>query len=327
MNQSSDSAIRALARLAMGCLCAKESLLLEGIAYTVLEPLAEGGFSTIELVQNSRTREKFALKRITCHSTEDQIAAQREIEFHRDLDHPAILALTASAVVGRADIVHNQTSQVLLLLPYYPRGSLHDELVRRAAKADNFDEEFALQLFLQICECVHFLHSKEPHPLAHRDIKPHNVLLTKDMRPVIMDLGSMTVARVNIKTHSEAQHLQDVAAERCSICYRPPELFQVNSRCEIDERTDVWSLGCLLYAICFFKSPFDSVFEKGDSVALAVQGNNLKFPTQSPYTTDMHNVITWMLTPNIAVRPFLAQIMDRVNDMLDTDQGRGEPKV
>ena len=47
-------------------------------------------------------------------------------------------------------------------------------------------------------------------------------------------------ARVKISKHSEAQQLQDLAAERCSMPYRPPELFQVNSKCEIDERTDVW---------------------------------------------------------------------------------------
>lgn len=72
------------------------------------------------------------------------------------------------------------------------------------------------------------MHSAKPNPLAHRDIKPHNILLTKDIRPVIMDLGSTALARVKINNHSEAQHLQDVAAERCSMPYRPPELFQVN---------------------------------------------------------------------------------------------------
>lgn len=166
----------------------------------------------------------------------------------------------------------------------------------------------------------------------------------------ILFAGSTTTACVSIKTHSEAQHLQDVAAERCSITYRPPELFQVNSRCEIDERTDVWvrfqlqiqkkldhagtfwplfqSLGCLLYAMCFYKSPFDTIFERGDSVALAVQGNNLKFPPNSTFSTDMHNVITWMLTPNIAVRPYLSQIMDRIKDMLsNTTTKDANPKV
>lgn len=71
-------------------------------------------------MEHARTRDKFALKRITCHSTEDQIAAQREIEFHKHLDHPGILELEASAVIGSADIIHNVTSEVLLLLPYYP---------------------------------------------------------------------------------------------------------------------------------------------------------------------------------------------------------------
>ena len=50
----------------------------------------------------------------------------------------------------------------------------------------------------------------------------------------------MAIARVNIDTHAAAQRLQDEAAEKCSISYRPPELFQVNSKCQIDERTDIW---------------------------------------------------------------------------------------
>ena len=57
------------------------------------------------------------------------------------------------------------------------------------------------------------------------------------------------------------------------------------------------SLGCLLYSICFYKSPFDSVFERGDSVALAVQSNSVKIPPDSTYSTDLHNTILWMLTP------------------------------
>ena len=66
------------------------------------------------------------------------------------------------------------------------------------------------------------------------------MLLREDFTPVIMDLGSVEPARLTITTHSQAQYLQDLAAERCSMPYRSPELFQVDSKCTIDERTDIW---------------------------------------------------------------------------------------
>lgn len=104
------------------------------------------------------------------------------------------------------------------------------------------------------------------------------------MEPIIVDLGSTAPARQQICGQQEAQRLQDLAEERCSIVYRAPELFTVQSYCMIDERTDIWSLGCVLFAICFFRSPFDPVYEKGDSVALAVLSGNVIIPENSPYS-------------------------------------------
>ena len=60
--------------------------------------------------------------------------------------------------------------------------------------------------------------------------------------------------------------------------YRAPELFNVSSQCQIDERTDIWSLGCLLFAICFLRGPFDAAYEKGDSLALAANAGIIPFP-------------------------------------------------
>ncbi len=75
-------------------------------------------------------------------------------------------------------------------------------------------------------------------------------------------------------------------------------------------------MGCLLYAICFYKSPFDSVFERGDSVALAVQSNSVKIPKESTFSADVHNTILWMLTPDLSMRPHLQQIIDKCRAMM-----------
>ena len=50
----------------------------------------------------------------------------------------------------------------------------------------------------------------------------------------------MAKARIEISDASSARQLQDEAAERCSMPYKAPELFNVDSNCSIDERTDIW---------------------------------------------------------------------------------------
>lgn len=77
------------------------------------------GFSTVALVEDNLTRKKFALKKIICHSLEDQRLAQREIEYHSILKHPNVIELVDSDYLGTPDPVANATSQVLLILPYY----------------------------------------------------------------------------------------------------------------------------------------------------------------------------------------------------------------
>jgi serine/threonine kinase 16 len=73
-----------------------------------------------------------------------------------------------------------------------------------------------------------------------RDVKPHNVMLKADGTPVLMDFGSMGYARHEVKNASEATALQDLAAERCSMAYRAPELFSVQTHDVIDEKVDIW---------------------------------------------------------------------------------------
>lgn len=198
------------------------------------------GFSLIDLAENVATRRCYAIKRITCHSIEDQNIALREIENCRKIDSENVIRVVDYELNGQADIVINTTSSLFIVLPYYKHGSLADHLQMRAKKMDHMPEAQILQIFLGVCEGLRAIHEAKPVPLAHRDLKTANICLSDSFEPIIVDLGSMTEARLQICGQSDAQRLQDEAEERSSIVYRAPELFTVKTYCTIDERTDIW---------------------------------------------------------------------------------------
>lgn len=86
------------------------------------------GFSLIDLVENTANKKRYAVKRITCHSIEDQRNALREVEIHHLLKHPNIVKVYDSSVTGNADIVVNTISHVNIILPFFRNGSLQDHL-------------------------------------------------------------------------------------------------------------------------------------------------------------------------------------------------------
>lgn len=63
---------------------------------------------------------------------------------------------------------------------------------------------------------------------------------------VLTDFGSAGPLTVTISSRQEALRLQEEAQAQCTMPYRAPELYDVPSSCIVDERIDVWSLGCLL---------------------------------------------------------------------------------
>ncbi|KAI8995008.1 Pkinase-domain-containing protein [Pilobolus umbonatus] len=155
-------------------------------------------------------------------------------------------------------------------------------------------------------------------PWAHRDIKPGNVLLADDGEtPILMDFGSACPARIPIETRQEALSQQDLAAEQCTMPYRAPELFDVKVGTTLDEKVDIWSLGCTLYAMAYGQSPFEMNME-GGSVALAVLNNQYKFPENNNYSADFNECIKWMLNPIPNDRPDIHEVISRVQSLINT---------
>lgn len=189
--------------------------------------------------------------------------------------------------------------------------------------------------FLAICQGVLVFHELDP-PLAHRDIKPHNVLISDRDIPVVMDFGSVTNARVDISTRHNRSLLHEAAAVNSSMSYRAPELWDSMTAedCVVDERTDCWSLGCLLYAMVFGQgfSPFECSFSvkqssgrkaktsrsmlppiaiPKDCTFLSIIGK-LKFPENHSRSQSVVDLITWILDTDTNSRPNLPAIIDRV---------------
>jgi len=81
--------------------------------------------------------------------------------------------------------------------------------------------------------------------------------------PVLTDYGSMTARVLEVQDQRKCQEVQDWAAQNCSMFYRAPEFFEPRVDSWITEKADIWSLGCILYAMMYNKGPFDYVCEKG----------------------------------------------------------------
>lgn len=307
----------------MGCMCGKEAVAVGDKRYYIRSRLGEGGFSYVDLVEEATSHKVYALKRLTCHSKEEEKLALQEIEVMRTIHHPYLVPLVGHSVlkVGHHSKMVDIVSEVFIIMPLYPRGSLQDKIVALAKKSERMQETELWRLFLGICQGVGALHSHNP-PYAHRDLKPGNVMLTEDGMPVVMDLGSAAKARQEIKTMREATALQDLAAERCSMLFRPPELLTVETNSNIDERTDIWSLGCTFYALAFLEAPFEKVHQMGGSIALAAMAGKVDFPENSRYSASVKEMVNWLMTVNPMERPFINQVIQRLQTMQHKAENR-----
>ncbi|KAK8695014.1 hypothetical protein V6N13_072556 [Hibiscus sabdariffa] len=175
---------------------------------------------------------------------------------------------------------------------------------------------------VKLCAGLKHMHNLEP-PYAHNDVKPGNILLSHRKgiwpRAILMDFGSARPARKQIRSRSEALQLQEWASEHCSAPFRAPELWDCPSDADIDERTDIWSLGCTLYAIMYGVSPFEyALGESGGSLQLAIVNAQIKWPAgpEQPYPEDLRQFVTWMLQPQPALRPCIDNIILHVDKLV-----------
>ena len=250
------SATKAIAGTVLSAVSQDEVLQVGSHKVIVERELAEGGFSKVYLVRENDSGRKFALKKMVAQSREQLDEAKWEMKIHRELDHPNILKIIDASILPSPRSRNMQ--EINILLPLASHGSIFDliEGALDTQKSNNhgkgwpFPEQEALRIFLKVCEAVKVMHKKG---YAHRDIKPHNILLfdhnqetgepSDGLVPILMDLGSTANLKVQVRTRKDVLNLQDLAASKCSPPYRAPELTEVQLDVDVDGRSDVFSLG------------------------------------------------------------------------------------
>ncbi|XP_048455229.1 serine/threonine-protein kinase 16 [Rhincodon typus] len=159
-------------------------------------------------------------------------------------------------------------------------------------------------------------HDKEDRKNALNEVEMHRMF----NHPNILHLEAYCIMDKGPKCEGWLllPYIKDWAAQRCTISYRAPELFNVASHCIIDERTDIWSLGCVLYAMMFLEGPYDGIFHRGDSVALAVQ-NVITIPEGCRYTQALQHLLTSTMVTNPQERPNITWVLNQTKQLLQIE--------
>ncbi len=212
--------------------------------YKLLQQIGEGGFGSVFLAeQREPVVRRVALKIIKLGMDTRQVIARFEAERQAlaMMDHPNIAkVLDAGATEsGR---------------PYFVMELVRGDPITQYCDTNNLGVPQRLELFQQVCHAVQHAHQKG---IIHRDIKPRNVLVTvADGRPIpkVIDFGiaKATSARLTEKTLF-TEHRALIGTPE----YMSPEQAEMTG-VDIDTRSDIYSLGVLLYELLTGTTPFDS---------------------------------------------------------------------
>jgi eukaryotic-like serine/threonine-protein kinase len=204
--------------------------------YALERELGRGGMATVYLAREVAGERTVAVK-----AMHPELASalglerfRREMEIVGSLSHPGIVPLLDS---GRAEAL------LYYVMPYVEGESLHERLERER----RLPPDEAVRIVLQVAEALSYAHGRG---ILHRDVKPDNVLLAANpTRALIADFGLARAVGA-----ADSTKLTKTGTIVGTVHYMSPE--QVREDRGIDERSDVYSLGCVLYEMLTGAPPF-----------------------------------------------------------------------
>ncbi|KAF8403892.1 hypothetical protein HHK36_011998 [Tetracentron sinense] len=256
--------------------------------------IAEGGFSCVYLARDAiHSSKQYALKHIICNDEESLELVMKEISVMKLLrGHPNIVSLLAHTILDMG-----RTKEALLVMEFCEKSLV---TVLESRGGGYFEEKQILSIFRDVCNAVFAMHCQSP-PIAHRDLKPENLLLGSDGMWKLCDFGSTSTNHKRFERPEEMGIEEDTIRKHTTPVYRAPEMWDLFRRELINEKVDIWALGCLLYRICYFKSAFD-----GES-KLQILNGNYRIPELPKYSSIITDLIRDMLQDSPDTRPDITQ--------------------
>ncbi|KAL6359343.1 hypothetical protein LRP88_06763 [Fusarium phalaenopsidis] len=247
--------------------------------------LSEGGFAHVYLVKMPKPvdgTDMAVLKRVAVPDKETLRGMRTEVETMKRLKgHRPIVTYIDS----HASELRGGGYEVFLLMEFCNGGGLIDFMNTRLQH--RLTEPEILNIFTDIAEGVACMHYLKP-ALLHRDLKVENVLITakgSSKRFKLCDFGSAAPPRPAPTTVVECRLMDEDVQKHTTLQYRSPEMIDVYRKQPINEKSDIWALGVLLYKLCYYTTPFE------DQGQLAILNASFRFPSHPVFSDRLKKLI------------------------------------
>lgn len=293
--------------------------------------LSEGGFAHVYVVTLPRPvdgKEKAVLKRVAVPDKEQLAEMRNEVETMKRLRGNKQIV---KYIDSHASSLKNGGFEVFLLMEWCNGGGLIDFMNTRLQ--NRLTEPEILTIFTDIAEGVACMHYLKP-ALMHRDLKVENVLISTEGKSrtfKLCDFGSAAPARPAATSAAEGRLIEDDVQRHTTLQYRSPEMIDVYRKQPINEKSDIWALGCFLYKLCYYTTPFEEVGQ------MAILNASFKYPGYPRFSDDLKLLIASMLREQPSQRPNIYQVLAKackldgrslsVKDIYTGRSQSEEPKV
>lgn len=205
--------------------------------YEIVKPLGKGKFSIVYMAKRLTDNAMCALKKINIFDMmvpKQREKCLKEVRLLQSLDHPNIVKLKDSFI---------DNNELLIIVEWAEKGDLK-RLIRRAVSMDvRFKEMEIWEYSRQLSSALDHMHRKR---IMHRDLKPANIFVAMD--------GSLKLGDLGLGRFFSSQTLEAFSKVGTPL-YMSPEVLRGAG---YDMKSDVWSLGCVLYELTMLRSPFKS---------------------------------------------------------------------